>query len=121
VSLGSRLDMVPRSLSKSGENIIAPLAMDFDLSGSRGSDDSGVIYYNAYEYFDINKIGDDSIKNMYNRVRKEVVSANGDNSFIPTMVATISWIRCPRFPYNSSKELNEVNIILITASEPCNY
>jgi hypothetical protein len=95
-----------------GKNIIAPLGMDFDLSGSKGTDDSGLIYYNIYEYFDLLSITDASIKKLYDRVKDEIFNKYGDTSFTPSMVTVITWINCPRYPYDRSVSLEEVCAII---------
>ena len=106
--------MIPSSPLAHEENIIAPLGMDLDLSGSNGADDRGVIYYNTYEYFDIGKMDNGLVKEMYERVKSEIEEAYGDTSFIPTLVTTVTWINCPRYPYFRSRNLTEVIIDLIT-------
>ena len=110
VSLGSRVDIIPSSPLRTGSGIIVPLGMDLDLTGSRGTVQSGVIYHHVYENFDIDSISSSSIKDLYNRVRREIVQAHGDTSFVPTVITTITWINCPQFPYDKDRVESEVNI-----------
>lgn len=108
------MDIVPRSPLSSHKNIIAPLGMDFDLTGSDGTDDDGVIYYNTYEYFDYDAISDANVKDMYDRIQNEVMESNGDTSFFPTMVTVITWLNCRRFPYSNAAEVNCVKSEIYT-------